>query len=644
MITLSGLAMHYGARTLFENVSLRFDENRRYGITGANGSGKSTLLKIIGGDETPSAGEVVLPRTKQLGKLGQDVFAFEEYSLIDTVLMGNPELYNALQKRDELITEGTSEAGMKAAALEEVIAGNDGYSAESRAGSILNGLGLPAEKHHEKVSTLSGGYRFRVLIGQLLFSDPDVMLLDEPTNHLDILSIGWLENYLIKTFKGTVLLVSHDRGFLNSVCTDIADIDFNTIKLYRGNYDDFVRARELFLEGKEKEIISQEKKIAEKQAFIDRFKAKASKARQAQSRVKQIEKIEIEEIPRSSRVYPDFTFKQNRPSGRDVLKVKNAGRSFGDLRVFEKVSFTLSRGEKAAIVGPNGSGKTTLVKILAGLLEPDEGTVKTGYEVHLAYFAQDHHDQLDEEISVYEWLYNRHRHESIGTIRGTLGRVLFSGDDVHKKVTVLSGGESARLILADIILSGANLLVLDEPTNHLDLESLKSLEEALNSFEGTVLTVSHDRHFVKAVSNRILEIREGHLNDYLGGYVDFLEKSGFDYLDRQTLAGSQKSSSSKKESKKSRGLSYEERKELNREISKLEKQLKTARAEVTEIEKTIEDFNTRFADPDLTVSLTPAELQKMSEERDQSEEKLLQLLENIETKEKRLKACNKKLN
>ncbi len=601
MIAVNNLSMNYGAQVLFENVSLRFDKGNRYGLVGANGSGKSTFLRILSGEETPAKGDVTLPSGVSLGVLSQDHFKYESDRVLDVVIMGKKKLWLARREQEQLLSFGTENDGDRIAALEEIIAAEDGYSADANAARILAGLGIHPEKHDGPMSALSGGYKLRVLLAQVLFSEPDVLLLDEPTNHLDIYSIRWLEKFLCDEFRGTVILISHDRDFLNRVCTHIADVDYETIILYTGNYDDFLAAKELATQQRIRENENQQKKIEELQAFVDRFKAKASKARQAQSRVKQIEKIEIPPLKKTSRRYPNLRFVQSRPSGKEVLEVKGLSKSFGTNQVLHEISFSVMRGEKVAVIGANGAGKSTLLKIICGQLPPDSGSWQWGYEARYSYFAQDHHEVLKEDVSVYDWLYDRYPQLGISVIRGVLGSVLFSQDEVKKSIRQISGGEAARLLLADMMLAKGNILILDEPTNHLDLESVEALEEALREFAGTVIFVSHDKHFVGSLANRILEVSAGGVRDYVGSYADYLAASGEDHLRRDVnlrraaytgnLAKDEKSSSG------SAAAYYENRKNRKRELSRLKKvcddleqKIHLAERKVSELEKAFSDL------------------------------------------------------
>lgn len=516
MLVINNLSMNYGGRTLFADVSLNLNPKQRYGIVGANGSGKSTLLRILSGEEQPSGGSVDIANKGRLGFLRQDHFKYEHNLIVDVVMQGKPELWQAMKEKEELLqlTSFDDAAGMRLAHLEHIIAEQDGYTAETLAQSILSGLGIPEQKHYEEMHILSGGFKLRVLLAQTLFSEPEILLLDEPTNHLDIAAIQWLEGYLKKDFKGVLLIVSHDHAFLNNLATGILDVDYGTITEYTGNFDAFIRAKELAADQQLIEVKQQERKIEHMQKFVDKFKAKASKAKQAQSRVKMIEKIEVTEIATSSRQAPHFKFDLKRQPGKIVLQVNHIDKSYGANKILNKIKFTVNRGEKVGIIGQNGIGKSTLLKILVNALEADLADFEWGYEAQIGYFSQDHHDILQEKISIYEWMLNQCHKVDDKVIRGTLGSMLFTKDDVHKRLDTLSGGEAARVLFADIKLSQPNILVLDEPTNHLDMESIDALAVALKEYAGTVLVVSHDRHFLDKICSRVIVIEHKKISDY----------------------------------------------------------------------------------------------------------------------------------
>ena len=536
MISLSNLAKYYGDQLLFEGASLQLNPGERYGIVGANGCGKSTLLRILTGEESASAGEISIAKRARLGVLRQDHFQYERDRILDVVMMGNRPLWDAMAEKERILARAEDHFDAdRYAELEDVILRGDGYTLEARAGEILEGLGIATELHTQPLSTLSGGFKLRVLLAQVLASEPDALLLDEPTNHLDILSIRWLEKFL-ESFPGIALMVSHDHRFLDNVATAIVDVDYATVKAYPGNYQAFVRAKREERERREREIEKREAQIADHKAFVERFRAKASKARQAQSKLKAIDRIEIETLPQTSRRYPRFRFQQRRPSGRQVLELDGIGKSYGDNRVLADVSLTVMRGERVAIIGPNGIGKSTLLKIAMGEVPPDRGSIEWGYETHPGYVAQDHKAQIGQSGQTVEsWLANLCPGESVGFVRGNLAAVLFSGDDAEKRLEALSGGEAARLIFAQQSVEKPNVLVLDEPTNHLDLESIEALVEALKTFDGTLLFVSHDRWFVGELATRVIEITRQGINDFPGTYDEYIERCGDDHLDAQAV-------------------------------------------------------------------------------------------------------------
>lgn len=534
MLDIRNLGVGLGHKLLFSNVNCILFPNQRYGVVGPNGAGKSTFLKALAGEEKPNEGEIQKSKNITLGILKQDHFNYENERVIDVVIRGNTTLWNALVEKDQLLqkSHSTEKEGYRLGQLEEIIFHEGGYDAQAVAQKLLSGLGVVEKYHNGPLSVLSGGYKLRVLLAQVLFQNPDIMLLDEPTNHLDINSIAWLEDFLKYEFHGLLVFVSHDREFLNNLATDILDIDYETITEYPGNYERFLVAKEQTLLQKETELQSQEKQIAHLQQFVDRFGAKASKARQAASRVKMIEKIELVEIKESSVRKPFFNFEPKRPSGKSALKVAKINKKYDDRVLLKDISFDIRRGEKCAIIGANGIGKSTLLKVLLGEVEADEGSFEWSETISISYFAQDYRTQLPAEMTIWEWIEHKVTASS-QEIRNVLGQVLFTGNDVHKKIGVLSGGESARLALASLILEKHNVLVLDEPTNHLDLESIDALVEALHKFHGAVIFVSHNRYFIDKIATRVIALteREGARN-YLGNYHDYLAKYGKDYLAR----------------------------------------------------------------------------------------------------------------
>jgi ATPase subunit of ABC transporter with duplicated ATPase domains len=534
VISTARLAKSFGGRTLFEEVSLQLNPGSRYGLVGANGSGKTTLLKILAGDEPASDGSVSIPGHARVGVLRQDRFLDDDQIILDLAMMGDAGIWQALRERDRIVDHGEGDAG-RLADLEDTLRLGGGYTLEARATAVLEGLGIPMVSHRRPLATLSGGFKLRVLLAQVLVGGPDALLLDEPTNHLDILSIRWLEKFLAG-YRGVAVVISHDQRFLDNVVTHILDVDYQTITQYTGRYTTFVVEKEAARGRLEAEVARAEKIVADKRAFVERFGAKASKASQAQSRLKQIEKIEIQEVKATSRRTPLFRFAPERASGREVLEVAGVSKAYGDKQVLRDVSLTVRRGETVAVIGPNGLGKSTLLKIVMDRLSPDEGKVRFGHEVRTGYFAQDHQEQLgDASMTALDYMWEGCPSESTATVRGLLGRVLFSGEDVQKSLGSLSGGEAARLIFGRIIAERPNVLVLDEPTNHLDLEAIAALVEGLKAFEGTVLLVSHDRWFVSELATRIVEVTPDGLRDFPGTYAEYLAQCGDDHLDADAV-------------------------------------------------------------------------------------------------------------
>lgn len=532
MLEVKNLSMQFGPKSLFQDVDLILLPTQRYGIVGANGTGKTTFLKILSGEEQASQGSVEKAKNHKIGILKQDHFRFEEERLIDVVIQGNAVLWDALIEKEALYSKETftEEDGYRLSALEEIVMHEGGYEAESVVKNILIGLGIAEKFHNGPLSALSGGYKLRVLLAQVLYQQPDIMLLDEPTNHLDILSIAWLEEFLKTSFKGLLIFISHDKSFLNNTSTNILDIDYDTIMDYPGNYDKFCFKKAEQLRLKQSELKNQEKRIEALQGFVDRFGAKASKASQAASKQKMIDKIELVEIKDSNIFRPYFNFHPKKPTGKLVVKVEHIHKKFDDRILLKNASFTLHRGDKCAIIGPNGIGKSTLLKILLNEVVADEGQFEWTESASIGYFAQDYRTQLDPERTVLECMENSIAAPS-QEIRKVLGQVLFKSTDVNKKIGVLSGGESARLIMAKLILEKHNVLIFDEPTNHLDLESIDGLIEAITLFPGAVLFVSHNRYFIDDIATRVLVLTEQHgVQNYLGNYKDYLEQFGKDYL------------------------------------------------------------------------------------------------------------------
>ena len=524
MINAIGVTLRYGKRVLFEDVNIKFSKGNCYGLIGANGAGKSTFLKILSGEIEPSKGEVTMDKGERLSMLKQDHFAYEDFTVIDTVIMGNDELYKIKNKKDAIYAKPdfNEEDGMKAAKLEERFAELDGWNAESDAAILLNNLGIDTEKHYKYMKELEAKEKVKVLLAQALFGNPDVLLLDEPTNDLDIKSINWLQDFLID-FENTVIVVSHDRYFLNKVCTHIADVDFGKIKIYSGNYDFWYESSQLALKQMKEANKKKEDKIKELQDFIARFSANASKSKQATSRKKTLEKIELDEIRPSNRKYPYIDFKPDREPGKEVLTVKHLSKTIDGQKVLNDVSFTITREDKVAFLADNELSKTALFQILVGELEPDEGEIEWGTTITTSYFPKDNNYLFEGDLNIVDWLRGYSKDPDETFVRGFLGRMLFSGEEALKKVNVLSGGEKVRCVLSKMMLSGANLLIFDEPTNHLDMESITALNEGMNKFRGVLLFTSHDHQLVQTVANKIIDLKEDKTVVKEGTYNDYLE-------------------------------------------------------------------------------------------------------------------------
>jgi ATPase subunit of ABC transporter with duplicated ATPase domains len=521
--------MQFGVKPLFENVSVKFGEGNRYGLIGANGCGKSTFMKILAGDLEPTAGNVSMDVNETFAVLKQDQFAYEDHRVIDVVIMGDHALWEVHHERDRIynLPEMSEEDGIKVAELEGQYAEMDGYTAESRAGELLLGVGIPTEQHYGPMSEIAPGWKLRILLAQVLFADPDILLLDEPTNHLDINTIRWLED-IINQRNSTMVIISHDRHFLNSVCTHMADMDYGELRLYPGNYDDYMLAS---TQARERQMADNAKKkaqIAELQEFVRRFSANASKAKQATSRAKQIDKIQLDDIKPSSRVNPYIRFEQEKKLFRNAIEVSKISQSYDDeAPIFKDFSFMAEVGERIAIIGPNGIGKTTLVKTLVNELAPKSGEVKWSENANIGYYAQDHEHFFENDLDLYQWMDQWGAAEDDEqVIRGTLGRLLFSGHLIEKQAKVLSGGEKGRMMFGKLLLQKPNILVMDEPTNHMDMESIESLNMALSRYEGTLFFVSHDREFVSSLATRIFDMTEDGIVDFAGTYDEYLASQG----------------------------------------------------------------------------------------------------------------------
>ncbi len=529
MLSTANITMQFGSKPLFENVSVKFGNGNRYGLIGANGCGKSTFMKILGGDLVQTSGEVMLDRDERLGKLRQDQFAYEDRRVLDVVMMGHKEMWEVMSERDAIYAnaDATEEEYMRAADLEAAFAEYDGYTAEARAGELLLGLGIAIELHQGLMSAVAPGFKLRVLLAQALFSNPDILLLDEPTNNLDINTIRWLEN-ILNARTSTMVIISHDRHFLNSVCTHMSDLDYGKITTYPGTYDDYMLASTQAREQQSADNAKAKEKVAELKAFVARFSANASKAKQATSRARQIDKIKIEDIKPSSRQYPfiRFEYDDREKLHRTAVEVENLSKGF-DRVLFSNVNFRIDAGEKIAIIGPNGIGKTTLLRCLAGDLPPDAGLIKWTDKAKIGYYAQDHTADFAKDESMTDWMtYWRGPHDDDQAVRATLGRLLFSGDEAKKQVKVLSGGEKGRMLFGKLMLMRPNVLLMDEPTNHMDMESIESLNTALLEYKGTVIFVSHDREFVSSLATRIIEISDKGVTDYHGTYEEYLRDQG----------------------------------------------------------------------------------------------------------------------
>ena len=526
MITCANITMQFDSKPLFENISVKFGEGRRYGLIGANGSGKSTFMKILNGSLTPSNGSVSIDSDLRVGELNQDQFAFEAFSVVDTVIMGHKALWQVKQERDRIygLPEMSEEDGMKVADLESEYAEMDGYSAESRAGEILIGAGIDPALHYGPMSEVAPGWKLRVLLAQALFSDPDILLLDEPTNNLDIHTIHWLEDILTAR-TSTMIIISHDRHFLNSVCTHIADIDYQSLSVYPGNYDDFMIASTQARERVSSQNAKKKAQIAELKHFVSRFSANASKAKQATSRARQIEKIELETIKPTSRISPYIRFEQEKKLHRLALTIEDLGHRFeDDEALFDRGNLMLEAGTRLAIIGQNGVGKSTFLKCLMQEIVPNSGGIKWSENASVGYCPQDTSAVFDDDRNLFDWMsqWRKPSHDE-QVVRATLGRMLFSNEDFKKSVRVCSGGEKNRLIFGKLIMQDHNVLVLDEPTNHLDMEAIESLNLALENYEGTLIFVSHDREFVSSLADRIIKIKDQTLTDFRGTFDEYLD-------------------------------------------------------------------------------------------------------------------------
>ncbi len=522
--------MQFGAKPLFENISVKFGNGHRYGLIGANGCGKSTFMKILGGDLEASSGNVSVDVNQLVGKLGQDQFAFENHTVLDTVIMGDDRLWQIKKERDRIysLAEMSEEDGMKVADLEVEFAELDGYTAESRAGELLLGLEIALQQHNDLMSAVAPGWKLRVLLAQALFANPDILLLDEPTNNLDINTIRWLERMLSER-NSTIIIISHDRHFLNSVCTHMADLDYGELRLYPGNYDEYMTASTQARERLLSDNAKKKAQINELQSFVSRFSANASKAKQATSRAKQIDKIKLDEVKPSSRKSPFIRFDQEKKLYRNALELEKLSKGFKDQPLFTDLSLLAEVGERIAIIGPNGIGKTTLLRTLVHDLAPDSGKVKWSENINIGYYAQDHSEDFSNDMSLFDWMSQWMKpRDDEQSVRAVLGRMLFSQDEIKKSVTKISGGEQGRMLFGKLMMQLPNVLVMDEPTNHLDMESIEALNLALENYPGTLIFVSHDREFVSSLATRIIELSATGINNYSGSYEEYLRSQSID--------------------------------------------------------------------------------------------------------------------
>jgi len=530
--------MQFGAKPLFENISAKFGNGNRYGLIGANGSGKSTLMKILGGELDATSGNVSIDQDERLGKLRQDQFGFEEYSVIDTVIMGHEQLWEVKQERDRIysLAEMSEEDGMEVAELEVVFAELDGYSAEARAGELLLGLEIPESQHYGLMSEVAPGWKLRVLLAQALFADPDILLLDEPTNNLDINTIRWLEGILNER-NSTMIIISHDRHFLNSVCTHMADLDYGELRIYPGNYDQYMTASTQVRERLLSDNAKKKAQITELQSFVSRFSANASKAKQATSRARRIDKIQLAEVKPSSRVSPYIRFEQDKKLYRQALEVTGLSKGYGGDPVISELDLQIEVGERVAIIGASGIGKTTLLRTLVGELEADSGKRRWSENANIGYLSQDHSNDFSEDLDLYTWMAQWGKPEDDEqVIRGTLGRLLFSQDEINKSVKVISGGEQGRMLFGKLMLQKPNIMLMDEPTNHLDMESIEALNLALEHYPGTLFFVSHDREFISSLATRVIEMTPDGVVNFKGSYDEYLRSQDIETYTLQRVA------------------------------------------------------------------------------------------------------------
>ncbi len=622
MIATTSLAKEYGARTLFADVSLQLNAGSRYGLVGANGSGKSTFMRLLAGDEAASEGTVTLLKRARVGVLRQDRFLDDAEIILDLAMRGDAVVWNALTEQRRIADSGDHAEAARMADLEDQIAAHDGYTLEGRSAEVLEGLGIPTAVHRAPLGTLSGGFKLRVLLAQVLVGGVDILLLDEPTNHLDILTIRWLERFLAD-YAGCAVIISHDQRFLDNVTSHTLDVDYGTITLLTGGYSKAMVEKAAARARKETSVARAEDEIARKRAFVERFGAKNTKATQAQSRLKQIERIEVEELAATSRRAPALRFVPERPSGREVLELAGVSKSYGDNHVLANVSLTVRRGERVGIIGPNGLGKSTLLKIAVEHLAADAGRVRWGHEVRPGYFPQDHREVLtDGETTPLAILEEACPGESPTFIRGQLGRVLFSGEEAAKKVRLLSGGECARLIFALLSVAKPNVLILDEPTNHLDLETIHAVVDALKQYTGTLIFVSHDRWFVSELATRIIELTPAGPNDFPGTYAEYLARLGDDHLDGDAVVLKAKSARATAEASAPGGdsksaasaVSWEEQKRRRNRLAQLPKLRDKVMAAIEAAEARKKAIHDRYADPSFYTQTSHDDIDALGEE------------------------------
>jgi ATPase subunit of ABC transporter with duplicated ATPase domains len=646
MVAIQNLAKSFGARTLFSDVNLDLRKGARYGLVGANGSGKTTLLRIISGEDSASEGTITFPKQLKMGVLKQDQFLADDELVINAAMRGDQQVYEALAEQNRLANGGATTAE-RIAELDELIRSQAGWTLEARSSEILAGLGIPAASHPLPLSTLSGGFKLRVLLAQVLVAQPDLMLLDEPTNHLDIVSIRWLEKFL-SSYEGCAVVISHDRRFLDNISTHTLDVDYGTVTHYVGNYTQFEAQKVAVRERKETEIARQQKAIADKLAFVERFRYKATKARQAQSRVKQIEKIEVAELPRSSRRFPQFRFEPRRPSGVDVLKIDDLSKAYGDHQVLSGVSLSVRRQDRVGIIGPNGIGKSTLLKILVDRITADAGRVAWGHETHVGYFSQDHRDQIGTgKTTLLEWLWTFCSTQTEGWVRSQLGKVLFSGDDALASIETLSGGESARLLFCRLMVEQSNVLVLDEPTNHLDIEATEALCSALKQFEGTIVFVSHDRWFVSELATRMVELTPLGYQDFPGTFEEYLAKCGDDHLDADRAMlrakAEQKAKAVEGEERSGTWAQRDELKKKRNRFKNLPAKRDQALGKVADLERQIKNIEQQYESPDFFAKTPQQELQTIQLDQQRLHAELNQALAEWESLEAELDTLGQEL-